>query len=281
VVLILFQGEKMDGLKLLDKASKRMIISTFAKESRKLFKENPGLKSFGWDQQTEYGGRSCGTDFSVRNQDCLTYINGISVGVISDGYINKPKAGLREIAALHKEYASLTKKLERLKKVRDKPIKKDRLDELSSVFPTLTIQECDFAKNERAEKIKELETSIDEIMDYTGESLNCMFRVLLRQLAKDGNEKYQEYYDKNMKTNTERHLFRYTEEIFQELLKIWTETCQLTEIVEKTLAPIDPDLFQRMFGDGTRVTVTAKGITTKPNGEWDHENCCKSICKCS
>lgn len=271
----------MDGLKLLDKASKRKLISTFAKASKKLFKENPSLRSFGWDQQSEYGGRSCGTDFMVRNDYCSTYINGISVAEISDGYIERPKAGLREIAALHKEYASLTKKLERLKKVKEKPIKKDRLDEINSVFTTLTIQECDFAKNERAEKIKELETSIDEIMDCAGESLNCMFRGLMKQLAKDGNEKYQEYYDINIKTNTEGHLFRYTEEIFQELLQIWANTCRLTEIVEKALAPVDPDLFERMFGDGTRVTVTAKGITTKPNGEWDHEDCCKSICECS
>ncbi len=271
----------MNGLKIFNKVNKRKLISVFAKESKKLFKENQDLKSFGWNQQSEYGGRSCGTDFWVRNEDCLTYINGISVGDISDGCIDKPKAGLREIAALHREYASLTKKLERLKKVKEKPIKDERLDEISSVFPTLTKPECDFANIERAEKIKELETSIDEIMDYTGESLNCMLRVLLRKLAKDGNEKYQEYYDKNMKTNTERHLFRYTEEIFQELLQIWTDTCRLTEIVEKALAPVDPELFERMFGDGTRVTVTAKGITTKPNGEWDHENCCKSICECS
>lgn len=247
----------MNGLKIFNKAGKRKLISTFAKESKKLFKENHGLKSIGWDQQSEYGGRSCGTDFMVRNDYCSTYINGISVAEISDGYIERPKAGLREVAALHKEYASLTKKLERLKKVKGKPVKKERLEE-----------------------IKELETSIDEIMDYAGEELNYKLRFLMTQLAKDGNKRYQKYYDKNIKTNTD-HLFRYTEEIFQELLQIWTDTCRLTEIVEKTLAPIDPDLFERMFGDGTRVTVTAEGITTKPNGKWDHEGCCKSICECS
>ena len=270
----------MNGLKILNKVNKRKLISTFAKESKKLFKENPGLKSFGWDQQSEYGGRSCGTDFMVRNDYCSTYINGISVAEISDGYIERPKAGLREVAALHKEYASLTKKLERLKKVKGKPVKKERLEEINKIYPTLTIDECDFAKNKRAEKIKELETSIDEIMDYAGEELNYKLRFLMTQLAKDGNEKYQEYYDKNIKTNTD-HLFRYTEEIFQELLQIWTETCQLTEIVENALTPVDHDLLERMFGDGTRVTVTAEGITTKPNGEWDHEGCCKSICECS
>jgi hypothetical protein len=271
----------MNGLKILNKVNKRKLISTFAKESKKLFKENPGLKSFGWDQQSEYGGRSCGTDFMVRNDYCSTYINGISVAEISGGHIEKPKAGLREVAALHKEYASLTKKLERLKKVKGKPVKKERLEEINKIYPTLTIDECDFAKNKRAEKIKELETSIDEIMDCAGEELNCMFKGLIIQLAKDGNKRYQKYYEKNIAENKYDYFFRYTEEIFQELLQIWTDTCRLTEIVEKALAPIDPDLFERMFGDGTRVTVTAEGITTKPNKEWDHEGCCKSICECS
>lgn len=271
----------MNGLKLLGKASNRKLMSTFVKESKKLFKENPGLKSFGWDQQSEYGGRSCGTDFWVRNQDCLTYINGISIAEISDGYIHEPEDGLHEVAALHKEYASLTKKLERLKKVKGKPVKRERLEEINKIYPTLTIDECDFAKTKRAEKIKELETSIDEIMDYTGESLNIMLRTLLQQLAEAGNKRYQDYYDKNIDGKETDFLFRYTEEIFQELLLIWTETCQLTEIVENALAPVDHDLLERMFGDGTRVTVTAEGITTKPNGEWDHEGCCKSICECS
>lgn len=243
----------MKGFERLVKPSKRKLISAFVKESKILFKDNPGLKSFGWDQHSEDNGRSYGVDFSVKNNDCLIYINGISIGDISDGYIDKPEKGLREIASLHREYASLTKKLDRLKKAKVKP----------------------------TEEIKELETSIDEIMDFTGEAINCMFKTLLKQLAEEGNERYQRYYDEKIAKNKNDHLFRYHDEIFQELLQIWTDACHLTKIVEKALASVDPELLKHMFGDGTRVTVTANGITTKPNDEWDHEGCCKSICECS
>lgn len=271
----------MNGSKRFAKPSKRKLISAFVKESKILFKENPSLKSFGWDQYTEYGGRSCGTYFTVRNEACDTYINGISLHELSDGMIEKPKDGLRLITALHREYTSFTKKLERIKKTKEKPVKKERLTEINMIFPTLSEEECDFAKNDRAEKIKELETSIDEIMADIGEELSYILIDLMERLGKQGNKKYQDYYSKHIKPIKTGPLFRYTDEMLHELLQIFTEICRLTEIVENALAQIDHDLLEQMFGDGTRVTVTANGITTKPNDYWDHAGCCKSICECT